>query len=278
MPERSERNGYKYDKKIAVLNFANAYHPGGGVIIGARAQEEDLCRVSTLYLVLATKENVKRYYGRHSKNFTAYGTSDILYSPDIFVFRFSDDEYTFRTPDEFLNVDVITCAAPQFKKPLEGGGDAGVDGAIHKAAGKGLYEECKVLNGCETGEAKMTDAYNLGCKKIIHTIGPIWEYGCANEEELLKKCYQNCLDLAVENNLRTIAFPSISTGSYNFPIKLAAKIALDTVKHYIEQNPEAFDEIRFVLLDWMTMEIYNQENEYTYLRISVNLKKNIMIL
>lgn len=112
---------YKYDEKIAVLNFANAYHPGGGVTIGARAQEEDLCRVSTLYPVLATKENVERYYGRHSKNFTAYGTSDILYSPDIFVFRFSDDEYTFRTPDEFLNVDVITCAAPQFKKPLEGG-------------------------------------------------------------------------------------------------------------------------------------------------------------
>ncbi len=117
----ASRLSQKYNKRIAVLNFANACHPGGGVIIGAKAQEEDLCRVSTLYPVLATKENIMRYYGEHSKNFTSYGTSDILYSPDIFVFRFNDDEYTFRTPDEFFNVDVITCAAPQFKMPLADG-------------------------------------------------------------------------------------------------------------------------------------------------------------
>ena len=106
----------QYKGKIAVLNFANAYHPGGGVLIGASAQEEDLCRVSTLYPVLASDINRKRFYEKHCMCKSAKGSSDILYSPEILVFRFNDEQYTYMTPDEFFCVDVITCAAPQLPR------------------------------------------------------------------------------------------------------------------------------------------------------------------
>ncbi len=137
---------------------------------------------------------------------------------------------------------------------LLGGG--GVDGAIHRAAGPKLLEECRALNGCKTGEAKITKAYNLPCDYVIHTPGPIWFGGNNNEEELLKNCYYNSLKLALENNIRTIAFPSISTGIYRFPVDNAAKIAVKTATEFIQANQDKFDMVKWVLFDEITFEIY----------------------
>ena len=140
---------------------------------------------------------------------------------------------------------------------LLGGG--GVDGAIHRAAGKELLAECRTLHGCETGEAKITNAYNLPCDYVIHTVGPIWKGGKNNEEELLADCYFNSMKLAMDNGIRTIAFPSISTGVYKFPVKLAAKIAVHTVAKFLQGNPGSFDLVEWVLFDEHTESVYEAE-------------------
>jgi len=152
-----------------------------------------------------------------------------------------------------LDVDIIVNAA---NKTLLGGG--GVDGAIHRKAGKELLAECRTLNGCETGEAKMTDAYNLPCKKIIHTVGPIYKDGHHNEKELLTNCYLNILKLALkykqDNNLDnvSIAFPCISTGVYHYPKDEACMIAIDTVNKF---NDSSIDVI-FVCFEENDYELY----------------------
>ncbi len=130
-----------------------------------------------------------------------------------------------------LEVDAIVNAA---NKTLLGGG--GVDGAIHKAAGKGLLEECRTLGGCETGQSKMTNAYNLPCKKVIHTVGPVWYGGNHNERELLASCYDTAMKLAEDNHLRSIAFSCISTGVYGFPKAEAAQIAIQVLTKHIEEG------------------------------------------
>jgi len=142
---------------------------------------------------------------------------------------------------------------------LLGGG--GVDGAIHRAAGPKLLEECRNLHGCKTGQAKITKAYNLPCDYIIHTVGPIWHGGIKDEERLLSECYFHSMVLAAENGIRAIAFPSIATGIYHFPIELAADIAVSTVKKYLEQNQEKFDLVEWVLFDSFTEKAYQKEIE-----------------
>jgi O-acetyl-ADP-ribose deacetylase (regulator of RNase III) len=130
-----------------------------------------------------------------------------------------------------LKVDAIVNAA---NNSLMGGG--GVDGAIHRAAGPQLKDYCFTLKGCATGQAKITPGFNLPAKFIIHTVGPVWNNGTENEEQLLAMCYSNSLHLALDNNIETIAFPSISTGAYRFPFDKAAEIALKTISSFLKAN------------------------------------------
>ena len=152
------------------------------------------------------------------------------------------------------DVDAIVNAA---NKTLLGGG--GVDGAIHRAAGIKLRLECLKLHGCKTGEAKITGAYNLSCKYIIHTVGPIWHNGTNNEDIKLRNCYYNSLEIAKENGIKKIAFPSISTGVFRFPIELASEIAIETVKEFLEKNIGVFDLVEWVLFDDETYSIYTKK-------------------
>jgi len=140
-----------------------------------------------------------------------------------------------------LEVDAIVNAA---NTTLLGGG--GVDGAIHRAAGPELLAECRTLGGCEPGEAKITRGYHLPARFVIHTVGPIWHGGKHEEAETLANCYRNSLRLAVENGIKTIAFPAISCGAYAYPIQEAARIAMNTIDEFLA-NTDNLDKVIFVL-------------------------------
>ena len=149
-----------------------------------------------------------------------------------------------------LKVDAIVNAA---NESLLGGG--GVDGAIHAAAGPLLLKECRTLHGCRTGEAKITKGYNLPAKYVIHTVGPIYS-GKKSDEELLKSCYINSLEIALQKNIDTIAFPSISTGVYKYPKEKAVKIALSTVYEFLSQHKNSNLKIIFCCYDEETYSLY----------------------
>ena len=151
-----------------------------------------------------------------------------------------------------LSVDAIVNAA---NSSLLGGG--GVDGAIHRAAGPGLLEDCRQLNGCETGEAKITAAYRLPSRYVIHTVGPIWRGGEQGEAELLASCYRRCLTLAEDKKLSTIAFPAISCGVYGYPIEQAAAIAIATVRDYLTKD-STIERVDFVAFDQSMFTLYER--------------------
>jgi O-acetyl-ADP-ribose deacetylase (regulator of RNase III) len=147
-------------------------------------------------------------------------------------------------------VDVIVNAA---NTTLLGGG--GVDGAIHRAAGHELLKECRTLRGCPTGQAKITGGYRLLARHVIHAVGPVWEGGGRGEDELLRSCYQNSLMVAEQNGDKTIAFPSISTGAYRFPIERASRIAIDTVRKYLSKS-RAIARVVFVCFSQDDFDVY----------------------
>jgi O-acetyl-ADP-ribose deacetylase (regulator of RNase III) len=151
-----------------------------------------------------------------------------------------------------VNADAIVNAA---NKTLLGGG--GVDGAIHRAAGRELLKECLKLGGCETGEAKITKGYKLPAKYVIHTVGPIWRDGKKDEDLLLASCYRNSLRLAVDSGIKTIAFPSISTGAYRFPLKRAAEIAMREISGFLKENT-GIDKVFMVCFDERTKQAYEE--------------------
>jgi O-acetyl-ADP-ribose deacetylase (regulator of RNase III) len=136
-------------------------------------------------------------------------------------------------------------------------GGSGVDGAIHRAAGPQLLEECRGLGGCETGKAKLTGGYNLRAKYVLHTPGPIWRGGSCGEAALLASCYRSCLSLAAEHGIKSVDFPSISTGVYGYPMHLAATVALKAIMDYLAEQ-ETPCQVRMVCHTEAAAEIYRQ--------------------
>ena len=168
-----------------------------------------------------------------------------------------------------LDVEAIVNAA---NSSLLGGG--GVDGAIHRAAGPELLEECRKLNGCKAGNAKITKGYKLKAKHVIHTVGPVWQGGHNHESSTLKSCYLNSLDLAVENNIKSIAFPAVSCGVYAYPIEKAARIAINTCKDFLNNHPDL--KISLCLFSEDDLKVYNEQNEQEKFHCDLAISERIL--
>lgn len=174
-----------------------------------------------------------------------------------------------KTKIELVFGDITEIAAGAIinaaNRTLSGGG--GVDGAIHRVSGPKLVEECRKLGGCEPGQAKITKGYNLAADYVIHTVGPVWHAGKYDEEKVLASCYRNSLNLAKAHNLKSIAFPSISTGIYRFPIERACLIALKTTLAFLKENPDTFEKVIFVLFSEYDFGIYNDSYKKSKVKI-----------
>ena len=168
-------------------------------------------------------------------------------------------------PIEVIVADITTLALDAIvnaaNESLRGGG--GVDGAIHRAAGPRLLEECIKIGGCPTGEARLTQGYNLPAKHVIHTVGPVWQGGDHHEDELLAACYRHTLSLALRTHIRSIAFPAISTGIYQFPLDRAATIAANETFRFLEIYPE-FDRVIFCCFGRDSLDAYSRAVERVY--------------
>ena len=168
-------------------------------------------------------------------------------------------------PIEVIEADITTLAVDAIvnaaNESLLGGG--GVDGAIHRAAGPQLLEESRTLGGCRPGEARLTKGYNLPAKYVIHTVGPVWQGGDYNEDEILAACYRHSMSLALREGIRSIAFPAISTGVYGFPLERAATIAANETHRFLETYPE-FDRVIFCCFGKLATEAYSRAVERVY--------------
>ncbi len=176
---------------------------------------------------------------------------------------------------DITKIKTVTAIVNAANTSLLGGG--GVDGAIHRAAGPELLEECRKLHGCKTGEAKITGAYKLPCKYVIHTVGPVWNGGNYDKPQLLADCYKNSLQLAVDNGIRSIAFPSISTGIFSYPLDQAADIAVNTVAGFVKSHPNTLDEIVWVLSSKHIKDVYDKKIDSIKIDESIKIENPFII-
>ena len=174
---------------------------------------------------------------------------------------------------DITKIDSVRAIVNAANNSLLGGG--GVDGAIHRAAGPDLLNECRTLHGCETGEAKITGAYKLPCEYIIHTVGPIWQGGKNKEAEQLEACYRNSLQLAVDKGIRSISFPSISTGVFSYPLDQAAKVAVRAVADFIKKHPDSLDVVVWTLLGNETKTAYDKALDELEMDLTAEVAPNV---